>query len=169
MPPAQARSETVERPCTAIGRDTLARSTSTVPRVAATVARVPATCSVTETGSVAVAVAFTVPCAVAVADARELTQARAGSFVVIDGGVAVFGVPHQRWVEAVVAAVILRTGQTITEEELIAFCRERLAGYKTPKYVVIVDKLPKNASGKILKRELRDTYASLAETEKGAP
>ena len=82
--------------------------------------------------------------------------------------VAVFGVPHHRWVEAAVAAVILRTGQTITEDELIAFCRERLAGYKTPKYVVIVDKLPKNASGKILKRELRDTYASLAETEKGA-
>jgi fatty-acyl-CoA synthase len=82
---------------------------------------------------------------------------------------AVFAVPHPRWVEAVTVAVIPRTGQTLVEDELIAFCRERLAGYKTPKYVVIVEKLPKNASGKILKRELRSAYASLAETEKGAP
>jgi fatty-acyl-CoA synthase len=49
------------------------------------------------------------------------------------------------------------------------FCRQRLAGYKTPKYVVLVDQLPKNASGKILKRELRSTYTSLAETDTGAP
>ena len=83
--------------------------------------------------------------------------------------VAVFGVLHPRWVEAVAIAVIPHTGQTLTEDELIVFCRERLAGYKTPKYVVIVDELPKNASGKILKRELRSTYATLAETEKGAP
>jgi fatty-acyl-CoA synthase len=46
---------------------------------------------------------------------------------------------------------------------LTAFCRERLAGYKTPKYFVIVDELPKNASGKILKRDLRITYAKLAD------
>ena len=80
---------------------------------------------------------------------------------------AVFAVPHPRWVEAVTVAVIPRTGQTLIEDELIAFCKERLARYKTPKYVVIVEKLPKNASGKILKRELRSAYASLAETEKG--
>lgn len=81
--------------------------------------------------------------------------------------VAVFGVSHPRWIEAVTAAVVLRSGQTLTADELIAFCREGLAGYKTPKYVVIVDQLPKNASGKILKRALRDAYASLAQTEKG--
>jgi fatty-acyl-CoA synthase len=80
--------------------------------------------------------------------------------------VAVFGIPHPRWIEAVVAAVVLRAGQTLTGEELIAFCREQFAGYKTPKYAVIVNQLPKNASGKILKRELRDAYASLAQTEK---
>jgi fatty-acyl-CoA synthase len=45
----------------------------------------------------------------------------------------------------------------------VRFCRERLAGFKVPKYVVVVDGLPKNASGKILKRELRNRYAALAE------
>ena len=44
---------------------------------------------------------------------------------------------------------------TATAETLIGFCRERLAGYKTPKQVVLIERLPKNASGKILKRELR--------------
>jgi fatty-acyl-CoA synthase len=81
--------------------------------------------------------------------------------------VAVFAVPDPRWIEAVTAAVIPRSGQTLNEDELIAFCKQRLASFKSPKYIVIVDKLPKNASGKILKRELRSTYASLAETEKG--
>ncbi len=82
--------------------------------------------------------------------------------------VAVFGVPHPRWIEAVTAAVVVRREHTLTADELIVFCRERLAGYKTPKYVVIVDTLPKNASGKLLKRELRSTYPSLAETSTGA-
>ncbi len=83
--------------------------------------------------------------------------------------VAVFAVPDPRWVEAVTAAVVPRSGQTLIEDELIAFCKERLASFKTPKYIVIVDKLPKNASGKILKRELRSSYASLTEAKKGAP
>jgi fatty-acyl-CoA synthase len=75
--------------------------------------------------------------------------------------VAVFGIEHPRWIEAVTAAVVARPGQSITREELLEFCRERLAGFKTPKYVVVLDELPKNPSGKILKRELRTTYASL--------
>jgi fatty-acyl-CoA synthase len=68
---------------------------------------------------------------------------------------AVFGVPHERWIEAVTAAVVLRSTSTTTAEELIGFCRERLAGFKTPKCIVLLERLPKNASGKILKRELR--------------
>jgi fatty-acyl-CoA synthase len=76
---------------------------------------------------------------------------------------AVFGIPHPRWIEAVAAAVVPRQGQMLDTEELTQFCWQRLAGYKTPKYVVVVDTLPKNVSGKILKRDLRITYAHLAE------
>ncbi len=73
--------------------------------------------------------------------------------------VAVFGLPHPRWIEAVTAAVVLRDGQPATPEELIAHCQGRLAGFKVPKHLVFVDALPKNASGKLLKRELRSTVA----------
>jgi fatty-acyl-CoA synthase len=76
---------------------------------------------------------------------------------------AVFGIAHPRWIEAVVVAVVLRTGRTVSDEQLMGFCRERLAGYKIPKYMVVVDRLPKNASGKILKRELREQFARLPE------
>jgi fatty-acyl-CoA synthase len=76
--------------------------------------------------------------------------------------VAIFGIFDPRWIEAVTAAVVLREGEDVSEADVIAFCRERLAGFKVPKYVVLLDELPKNASGKLLKRELRDRYASLA-------
>jgi fatty-acyl-CoA synthase len=76
---------------------------------------------------------------------------------------AVFGIPHPLWIEAVAAAVVLREGQTVGRDELTTFCRGRLAGYKAPKYCVVVEALPKNASGKILKRDLRVTYAHVAE------
>jgi fatty-acyl-CoA synthase len=76
--------------------------------------------------------------------------------------VAVFGIAHPYWVEAVTAAVVVKPGAGVEAEELIAHARTRLAGYKVPKYVVLVDSLPKNPSGKILKRELRDSHAYLA-------
>ncbi|MFB9312360.1 fatty acyl-CoA synthetase [Nocardioides plantarum] len=76
--------------------------------------------------------------------------------------VAVFGVSHPRWVEAVVAVVVPKAGESISPDEVIAHSRSVLAGYKTPKYVVVVDELPKNPSGKILKRQLRDDHADLA-------
>jgi fatty-acyl-CoA synthase len=76
--------------------------------------------------------------------------------------VAIFGIPDPKWIEAVTAAVVLRDGQRLAPEELIAYCRERLAGFKAPKHVVVLDALPKNASGKILKRELRSSFATLA-------
>lgn len=75
--------------------------------------------------------------------------------------VAVFGVQHPEWIEAVTAAVVPRDGAAVKPDEIIAHTRQRLAGFKTPKHVVIVDELPKNPSGKILKRELRATYANL--------
>ncbi|MGP4095496.1 acyl-CoA synthetase [Nonomuraea sp. KM90] len=72
---------------------------------------------------------------------------------------AVFGVPDEKWIEAVTAAVVLREGAGLTADELVGFLRGRLAAFKTPKRVVFVDALPKNASGKVLKRELRDTLS----------
>jgi fatty-acyl-CoA synthase len=71
--------------------------------------------------------------------------------------VAVIAVPDDHWIEAVCAVVVLRDGGRATEDELRAFARERLAGYKTPKRIVFAEALPKNPSGKILKRELRAT------------
>lgn len=73
--------------------------------------------------------------------------------------VAVFGLPHPTWVEAVVAAVVPRTGVVLSEGDVIAHCREHLAGFKTPKQVFFVESLPKNPSGKLLKRLLRDRFS----------
>ncbi|MEE3752944.1 acyl-CoA synthetase [Mycobacterium intracellulare] len=73
--------------------------------------------------------------------------------------VAVFGLPHPVWVEAVVAAVVPRDGATLSEEDLFSHCRAHLAGFKTPKRVFFVDALPKNPSGKLLKRLLRERFS----------
>ncbi|MDQ0791917.1 acyl-CoA synthetase [Streptomyces sp. B1I3] len=70
---------------------------------------------------------------------------------------AVVGLPDERWIEAVTAIVVLR-GEA-TEAELIAHTRAGLAPFKAPKKVLFVDELPRNASGKILKRELRDRFS----------
>ncbi len=72
---------------------------------------------------------------------------------------AVFGVPDATWIEAVKAVVTLKAGAAATPEEILAFCRERLAGYKAPRSLEIRDTdLPKSATGKILKKELRAPY-----------
>ncbi len=73
--------------------------------------------------------------------------------------VAVFGVFHPRWIEGVVAAVVPKEGVELTADEIMQYCREELAHFKAPKHVAIIEALPKNASGKILKRDLRDAYA----------
>ncbi|HYB32357.1 MAG TPA: fatty acyl-CoA synthetase [Steroidobacteraceae bacterium] len=78
---------------------------------------------------------------------------------------AVVGVPDPRWIEAVAAAVVLRPRAGVTPGGLIGFCRERLAGYKTPKRIVLLERLPKNASGKILKRELRAQLAAAPDAQ----
>ncbi|MFJ6577489.1 fatty acyl-CoA synthetase [Streptomyces sp. NPDC091368] len=72
--------------------------------------------------------------------------------------VAVVGLPDERWIEAVTAVVVPR-GE-VTEAELLDHAREKLARFKAPKRVFLVDALPRNASGKILKRELRDRFGA---------
>ncbi|HSB08674.1 MAG TPA: AMP-binding protein [Blastocatellia bacterium] len=69
---------------------------------------------------------------------------------------AVVGAPHEKWVEAVTAFVVLRSGASVSEAELIEFTRERLATYKVPKSVRFIDQIPKSAVGKVLRRALRD-------------
>jgi acyl-CoA synthetase (AMP-forming)/AMP-acid ligase II len=75
--------------------------------------------------------------------------------------VAVFGLPHQRWGETVVAAVIPRPGAAVTENDVIAHCAAQLAGYKKPTRVLLVDTLPVNASQKLDRKALRAAYADL--------
>ncbi|QQS11974.1 MAG: long-chain-fatty-acid--CoA ligase [Rhodospirillales bacterium] len=72
--------------------------------------------------------------------------------------VAVIGVPDERWGEAVKAVVVTKPGTELTPAEVIRWARERIAGYKLPKTVDFVDALPRNPTGKILKRELREPY-----------
>jgi acyl-CoA synthetase (AMP-forming)/AMP-acid ligase II len=79
--------------------------------------------------------------------------------------VAVVGVPDQRLGEVGMAFVIAATGTTIDNDELIAWCRERMANYKVPRYIEVVAALPLTASGKVLKYDLRDRGAKLAAAE----
>jgi fatty-acyl-CoA synthase len=87
---------------------------------------------------------------------REVEEAIYGIAGVSE--VAVIGLPDPHWIEAVTAIVVAKPGHALTEEGLISACRDRLAHFKVPKRVILVDGLPKNPSGKLLKRELRQLY-----------
>ena len=77
--------------------------------------------------------------------------------------VAVIGIPDDYWIEKITAIIILKDGASLSEEEVIAFCGEQLPPFKTPKKVYFQDTLPKNPSGKVLKKDLRDTFAKIAD------
>jgi fatty-acyl-CoA synthase len=77
--------------------------------------------------------------------------------------VAVIGLPHARWIEAIVAVVVLKPGRSLDEAAVIEHCRSCVAHFKAPKRVLFVAELPKNPSGKVLKRELRRAHAALLE------
>ena len=71
---------------------------------------------------------------------------------------AVIGIPNERWGESTKAIIVLKPGETATEEEIIEYCKANAADYKKPRSVDFVDELPRNPSGKILKRILREPY-----------
>ncbi|MFC4619431.1 acyl-CoA synthetase [Camelliibacillus cellulosilyticus] len=72
--------------------------------------------------------------------------------------VAVIGLPDEYWIEAVTAIIVCKKGTSLTEEWVVDFCKTRLSTFKVPKSVYFTDELPKNPSGKVLKRKLREKY-----------
>jgi len=85
--------------------------------------------------------------------AREVEDVLNTHPAVLEG--VVIGIPDPYWVEKVHAVVVKRSGVEVTAEEILVYCKGKIAGYKTPKSLEFVDVLPKNATGKILKKELR--------------
>ncbi len=73
--------------------------------------------------------------------------------------VSVIGVPSEKWGEEVKAVVVLKEGLEVSESEIISFCEGKLAGFKKPKTVEFIDKLPRNLTGKILKKDLRERFS----------
>jgi acyl-CoA synthetase (AMP-forming)/AMP-acid ligase II len=74
--------------------------------------------------------------------------------------VAVIGVPDEKWGESVRAVVVLHDGQRASAEEIVDWCRNRIAGYKRPRSIVFIreEEMPRTATGKVLHRVLRETY-----------
>jgi len=75
------------------------------------------------------------------------------------GEAAAIGLPDERWGERVVAVLVLRDGASLDAAEVERHCRARLGGFKAPKQVIFADALPRNPSGKVLKRVMRERYA----------
>jgi acyl-CoA synthetase (AMP-forming)/AMP-acid ligase II len=91
--------------------------------------------------------------------APEEVEAALGTHPAVEEA-AVIGLPDEEWGERVAAVVVCRAGADVSAETLIEHCRERLASFKKPEHVVFVDALPRNALGKLLRKDLRNQYAA---------
>ncbi len=80
---------------------------------------------------------------------------------------AVIGVPDVEWGERVMALVVLQPGESLTKDEVIQYCKGRLASFKAPEEVVFVRELPRNPLGKVLKTDLRKTYGGVIRGRRG--
>ncbi|WNS76170.1 AMP-binding protein [Bacillus sp. DTU_2020_1000418_1_SI_GHA_SEK_038] len=78
--------------------------------------------------------------------------------------VAIIGTPDPKWGELVTAVVVKKAGHELSEDELINFTKQNLAGFKCPKKIIFEDSLPRNASGKLMKFELRQKYSDYLRT-----
>jgi long-chain acyl-CoA synthetase len=75
--------------------------------------------------------------------------------------VAVVGLPHERWVEAITAFVVPRKGAVLTEDDVIALCKEKLGGFEIPKKVVFLQQLPMTSTGKLQKNIIKQSHQDL--------
>ena len=82
--------------------------------------------------------------------------------------VAVVGVPDQKWGESVIALIVTHNGETVTEKEIQTWCKKYLASFKTPRKVIQIseNEMPRNATGKILHRVLREKYQAIFQESK---
>ena len=71
----------------------------------------------------------------------------------------IIGVPDAAWGQAVTAVIVPNAGCAVSLADVKAFCQDKIAGYKIPKSIELVDRIPKNETGKVIKRELRDRFA----------
>lgn len=69
---------------------------------------------------------------------------------------ATIGIPDEKYGEEVKSYVVIKSGHTLTEDEVLAYCRDRMANFKCPKYIAFIDEIPKGPTGKLLRRALRD-------------
>lgn len=79
---------------------------------------------------------------------------------------AVVGIPHPRWLEVPKAYVVLKAGESLTAEEIMQYCTKKMAKFKVPKEIEFINQLPRNPSGKVLKRKLRDMHIAKIQKNK---
>ena len=90
------------------------------------------------------------------ARARHVLEACRRLRLRVPEDVAVIGVPHERWGETGQAVIVLKEGESLSEEAVLKHCKDKLARFKQPSSVRFIDEIPHNATGKQLKRELRE-------------